>query len=299
MTYNNGFNYTPQFKGAVAKRRFALCAPFLLYAAGVFLIALFFFMTFVYPSPLWSSLLSEAAPPPETETVLGTEVVPREVTPVEAGPGENGWEPIEPIAAGERTIYNYLETLPPLKQGYYLRMSEVGGFSWGDMWARLSVHDDGLSRLPVYQGDNSDILKAGIGHLYGSCFPGQGGVILLPAHVAGRLGYFYNLCDKSVYRKGAQIKLDTAYGVYVYEVVDTEILNYKDKKYANRYRWNKDATDADGNVVGALEDLYAKLASDYDTDELLVMYTCYPRGTTFRTDRYYVVCRKIYGYPWG
>lgn len=289
------------YKSELLKRRASLALPFVLFSAGVFLISLFLFKSYVQGSAIWDFVFAEV---PVTETVgnelnyIGAQKVDRDVVPAVAPEGEKVPQVVLPVLP-DTEVYDYIPTLPELKEGHYISSSAVGGFPLGTYWATVSVEDDErVDEVPVYQGDNSALLSAGVGHLYGSCFPGQGGVCVLAAHVSGKADYFANLSHTDIYKEGTQIKLDTAYGVYVYEVIGTEILNYKDTKYVKRYSWEQTGKDENGNPVGHIVDRYSRLVDSYGADELLVMYTCYPKGVGFRTQRYYVICRRIYGYSW-
>ncbi len=293
------YNYTTkESKGTVAKRRAVLLVPFVFFALAVTLIFLFLSDVFIFSNPYWSAVYAETVPQIEygSTNYISKEKTQRPVEPqiadddVSVAPPV--LEPIVPEPEEDKVTeapFSYLDMLPPLEENGYISSASVGGFSLGELWATISVHGDELVQdLPVYQGDNSTILSMGVGHLYGSSFPGEGGVCVLPAHVSGRLGYFGNLANTDIYKKGTQIKLDTAYGVYVYEVVHTEILNYTDEKFVRKY----------GYENGKTVNYYDRLTKQFDADELLAMYTCYPAGTSFRTQRYFVIARRIYGYSW-
>lgn len=283
----NGYNYNSTNKGAMAKRLAVLFAPFVFFAAAVALLSVFFMDTLVFGNPLWNTFFVEDTVAVENTDgdYLGAIKLKRPVEPQQA---EDVVAPVLPPVEDADT-HNYLDELPPLTENAYLPYGSVGGFSLGDYWADISVHDDAkLNDIPVYQGDNPYILTQGVGHLYGSSFPGEGGVCVLAAHVRGKLGFFGNISKGELYKKGTQVKLDTAYGTYVYEVVDTAILNYQDEKFVRKYVKK-------GNE---LVNNYQALTESYGADELLVMYTCYPLEAAFRTERFYVVCRRIYGYSW-
>lgn len=286
-----GYNdYNIEDKGAVAKRRAVLLAPFVFFAAGVFLLAMFFADTYVFGSPYWNTFFVREPLAIEGDDSVRASTV-KLIRPVEAEKADEDEEVAPPILppSEEAVSYNYLDILPLLEENAYLPRAAVSGFALGAYWADIYVHDDAeLDGVPVYQGDNSYLLSQGIGHLYGSSFPGESGVCVLAGHVSGKAGFFSNISDSELYKVGTQIKLDTAYGVYVYEVVDTDILHYLDEKYVRKY----------SRENGKLINNYDNLCRTYDADELLVMYTCYPAGTAFRTQRYYVICRRIYGYSW-
>lgn len=280
------------------KRRALLLLPAVLFGAGILLVSMFAFNTVVKSSSLWNFIFTEASTLDEGDELdyIGLEKLVRNVEPEEGDKAEDLPDVVVPPSNDEQT-YDYTATLPALKEGHYISESAVGGFSLGSYWASISVADDErVDDIPVYQGDNSALLSRGVGHLYGSSFPGEGGVCVLAAHVSGSADFFTNLADAEIYKAGTQIKLDTAYGIYVYEVIDTKILDYKDTTLVKRYEWKQTGTDENGGKVGTVVDRYKLLTSSYDADELLVMYTCYPKGAGFRTQRYYVICRRIYGY---
>lgn len=283
---------------SLLKRRVLLLLPAVLFGAGILLVSMFAFNTVIKGSSFWNFIFTEASTLDEGDELgyIGLEKLVRNVQPEEGGADVALPEVIVPPVSDEQT-YDYTASLPALKAGHYISGSAVGGFSLGSYWASISVaEDERVDDVPVYQGDNSALLSRGVGHLYGSSFPGEGGVCVLAAHVSGSADFFANLADAEIYRSGTQIKLDTAYGVYVYEVIDTKILDYKDTTLVKRYDWKQTGTDENGGKIGTVVDRYKLLTSSYDADELLVMYTCYPKGAGFRTQRYYVICRRIYGY---
>ncbi len=285
---NSSVFHTVNSKG-VTKRMITLLAPFVFFAAGVFLLSMFFYNNYITNAPYWTAIVTDNAVEEDDVNFIGTELVERDYTVKENENSDDSLPPpvIEPTVPSQ---YDYLAELPPLKENGYVSAYEVGGYSLGQMWAKLSVHDDLLmNELPVYQGDNRSILNKGVGHLYGSTFPGEGGVCVLSGHVSGRLGYFNNLSDPDIYKNGTQIRLDTSYGTYIYEVIDTKILNYKDESLVKRYSRND---------KGELYSNYDALCERYGADELLLLYTCHPEGTAFRTERFYLICRRIYGYSW-
>ena len=130
----------------------------------------------------------------------------------------------------------------------------------GEIWANLIIPDIDLD-VNVYQGDNYDILKYGVGHYPGSYFPGEGKSILLAAHNSS--DYFMRLPKLKI---GSKIILDTIYGKYTYEVYDTKIIKDDDE----------DSLPIQKN------------------EEILMMYTCYPVNTIGHKDKRYVVyARKV------
>lgn len=135
---------------------------------------------------------------------------------------------------------------------------------WGDCWATISIPDGNVKNVPVYIGDSDEILRLGVGKLFGSSFPGETGNIVLSAHVNRS---FYCLQDL---KNGAQIILRTVWGDYIYEVTDSCIFDYAD----------------------------SSLLTTTDGTEKLICYTCYPRGIAFRTKRYAIICKRIAGGVW-
>lgn len=136
----------------------------------------------------------------------------------------------------------------------------------GDQWATLNVEGWEKKDVKVFFGDDNAILRKGAGMLFNSRFCGQNGKIVLSAHVTTD---FYELETTPI---GTKVTMDTIYGQYVYEVVDTLIFNYKEEHHLD---------PADG-------------------EETLFMYTCYPRknGYQFKSDRMALICKKIEGKAW-
>lgn len=135
-----------------------------------------------------------------------------------------------------------------------------------EQWATLNVDGWEKKDIKVFFGDNNNLLRKGAGMSINSRFCGQGGKIVLSAHVTTD---FHEL---EVTPIGTRITMDTTYGTYVYEVVDTLIFNYKDDS--------------------------ALLPND--GEESLFMYTCYPRknGYRFKTERMALICKKVEGKDW-
>ncbi|MBQ8474816.1 MAG: class D sortase [Clostridia bacterium] len=158
-----------------------------------------------------------------------------------------------------------IETKQDEEQGKeYYDLKDFPKIKWGDIWAYITIEGTDLVKAPVYCGDTEDLISKGVGKYYGSCYPGEGGNIVFSAHV---MQHFYCLEDLPI---GTKITLDTIYGQYVYEIYETVIFNISDKSY-----------------VLATPD-----------EERLTMYTCYPRGYAYRTERYAVLAKKISGVDW-
>ncbi|MCI8307177.1 MAG: class D sortase [Lachnospiraceae bacterium] len=122
------------------------------------------------------------------------------------------------------------------------------------------VCDEIGMNVPLYYGDNENILLKGAGHSVSSYFPGQGGTILVGGHDTTFFGCLENM------KQDMKVKINTQYGAFEYIV--TEINTVK--------------------------------GSDYDIisdKEQLVLYTCYPFGKTSssRTQKIIFVCDKVSG----
>ena len=136
----------------------------------------------------------------------------------------------------------------------------------GDVWARITIDDAGVSDVPVLFGDSAGNLKKGVGHFDGSRFCGQRGNIVLSGHVTRPFGQLENL------KVGAVVKMNTIYGEYVYKVESTLIFNEND----------------------------VSPAMPTDGEERLTIYTCYPAKNPManKTERFAVICSKISGRDW-
>lgn len=132
-------------------------------------------------------------------------------------------------------------------------LSSVTYPSEGDRYATITISGTNVD-APVYYGDTSKILNAGVGTYKDDSrvgIPGEGKTILL----AGHNNTFFN--DLQHAEAGATVTITTHYGVYTYEVTGTEILDYQDE---TAYDFTR-------------------------TDENLILYTCYPsmRSASRRT----------------
>lgn len=113
----------------------------------------------------------------------------------------------------------------------------------------------------IYFGDTPDILSISIGQYEYSGIPGEGKPILLAGHNSTHFKELRN------FEKGDHVKIDTAYGSFLYEVGDSETI----------------------------------LADDFDVtlldkkEEFLIMYCCYPFDSLSTDYRYFVYAKKIDG----
>ena len=132
---------------------------------------------------------------------------------------------------------------------------------YGDVWATLKIPQINLE-LPIYQGDDLNLLSVGVGHYTGSYLPSEGGSIILAAHNTSN--FFRRLPE--LY-EGSQIIIDADYGTFEYSVTATDIIYYKDE---DRLPIQKDK-------------------------ELLMLYTCYPVTALGLTTQRYVVYAELVG----
>jgi len=146
---------------------------------------------------------------------------------------------------------------------------EFPAIALGEKWATITIESAEVWQVPVYHGDNSDILWNGIGHYSNSRFPGQNGKVVLAGHV-GIYEHFQRLETMS---EGDEVVLDTIYGKYVYRVTDTAIFDEHDPTLL--------------------------LPEETDSGDRLICYTCYPFNTTsVRTQRFAIICELVEGEDW-
>ena len=134
--------------------------------------------------------------------------------------------------------------------------------AYGDKYANLIIDSIDLN-LPIYHGDNLNILSKGVGHYAGSYFPGEGGTVILAAHNTN--GFFKRFEELN---NGDLVFIKTIYGEFKYSIYDSKIVNETDELafYIN------------------------------DEKETLIMYTCYPINEYVigrRTKRYVVYANLI------
>lgn len=133
---------------------------------------------------------------------------------------------------------------------------------FGDKYASLKIESAGIV-TPIYVGDSEEILLQGTGQYYGSVFPGEKGNTVLVGH---RNSVFKTLGKAKI---GDKIIMETSYGDYVYEIVETKI-----------------TTGTDQSILA-------------QTDEaMLTVYTCYPFDYIGHSpDRYSVIAKLVEGTP--
>lgn len=133
---------------------------------------------------------------------------------------------------------------------------------FGDKYAELKIESAGIV-TPIYVGDSEQILLQGTGQYYGSVFPGEKGNTVLVGH---RNSVFKTLGDAKI---GDEIVMETTYGDYKYEIIETKI-----------------TTGTDQSILA-------------QTDEsILTVYTCYPFDYIGHSpDRYSVIAKLVEGTP--
>ena len=237
-----------------------LVVPFILFSIGVGLISTFLFKEYVESTSLWRFIVnvnSTSQPSKENNStdgeVIGDSMIDVSITPIE-----------KPDSSEDSSTDISAEPDPDIKPQIYYNKNDFPGYKWGELWAKLSIPAIGLENKNVYVGESNTIYKNGIGKRFGTRFPGQGGNIVLGAHVTRE---FYDL---QLLKVGDRIYIETGYGSYVYEVYETVIFSISDYHYV----------------------------MNYDEGEKLTLYTCHPRGTAYRTERYGVICKKISGPEW-
>ena len=134
---------------------------------------------------------------------------------------------------------------------------------FGEQYATLLMPSLGINR-PVFFGDTSEQLRAGVGHYSGSSFPGEGGTIVYAGH---NDLVFKKLKD---IKPGDDVLIQTNYGSFRYRVFDAHIIN--------------------SNNTVHIEPKGAKA--------VLVMYTCYAYDMIgLKSDRYVVFAEQVQEAP--
>jgi sortase A len=132
----------------------------------------------------------------------------------------------------------------------------------GAQYGQINCEEVNLA-APLYFGDDDAIFEKGAGQYVMSGIPGEGRPILIGGH---DVTYFAPLEQIKV---GDEVTVTTAYGMFVYRVIETKIESVE--------KWKNETLN--GN------------------QETLILYTCYPFGNVFgaREDRFYVICDKQSG----
>lgn len=132
--------------------------------------------------------------------------------------------------------------------------------AFGEQYATIIINKIGVN-APIIYGSNNETILNGVGHDSGSYFPGENGSIIMCEHDYlnnfGRLGELVN---------GDIIEVKTNYGDYYYQVYDEQIV---------------------------METETGKLLIQ-DSEELLMLYTCFnPNNVEHTPYRYVVYSKKI------
>ncbi len=146
-----------------------------------------------------------------------------------------------------------------------VNIKEIQYPKMGEHYAMLTCERIQLD-VPVYWGDTTKILNAGVGQFMGSFLPGFNRSILLSAH---NTTYFKSLEQIQI---GDIVSCDTNYGEFQYIVDEVSIMNVQD------------AEDMLERVLGLHE-------------EKLIMYTCYPFRAfgESKENRMFVFAEKLEG----
>lgn len=133
-------------------------------------------------------------------------------------------------------------------------------------WAVLNVEGWKKTDIPVIFGQDRKTLKKGAGTWSGSRLCGQDGKLVLCAHVTT---WFYELETTPI---GTEVTLQTDYGKYIYRVRETLIFENTDQS----------------------------ILKNTDGEEVLVLYTCYPRSVGYRytSKRMALICELVEGKTW-
>lgn len=126
---------------------------------------------------------------------------------------------------------------------------------YGTKYATIKIPKINVD-IPVYYGDNLEVLKKGVGHSSGSYFPGEGGSIIYMGHNSAKV--FRRFSELQI---GNQIQITTSYGEFYYKIYDMQLIK---------------ETEVD------------KLPIQKEK-EILMVYTCYPfNNIGYATQRYVV-----------
>ncbi len=169
---------------------------------------------------------------------------------VKAAADVSGWKaPISPLEQFESSHKSD-------QQPAEVDLNDFGGMPLvGDLYGKVTVSGTTVD-CNLYYGDGDSQLYGGAGTYTGAQLPGMGGVTLVAAHT----GTFFR--DLESVEVGADITVETRYGIYHYRVTNMEVVN----------------ADEFGQ-----EDL------DAAPRESFLMYTCYPFGQLTLTPQRYMV----------
>ena len=181
-----------------------LVVPFLIFSIGVGLICVFFFREFVESSSLWRFVVNtNAVSTPENNTdeeiLSNGEII--------GGVLEDISIPtVEKPDVSEEASEEDVSVDEDVEEQIYYDKKDFPGYKWGELWARLSIPSIGLEDKKVYAGESNSIFKKGIGKRFGTRFTGQGGNIVLGAHVTREFD------DLQLMKVGDRVYIETEYG---------------------------------------------------------------------------------------
>lgn len=223
-------------KAGVAKQFILLCTPFLLYAAAITLISVFVLSSVMSASPVLRLLMSGSG------GGNGTVIVDYTV------------EKIQPEIKEEPVIIIDEEGNEIIETKIYYDKDSFEDIPWGACWGYLTLKYVGADRVPLFNGDTTDMLNKGVCHYFFSMFPGQGSNCVLDYHVnRQKKSGLYNLQDVPL---GELIEIETGYGTYVYRITSKDIFEADDLTYIMR-----------------------------EGEDILTIYTCYPKQGPYRLKR--------------
>lgn len=132
--------------------------------------------------------------------------------------------------------------------------------NFAEKYATLKIKKIGID-APIYFGITDEIILKGIGHDSGSYFPGENGTIIMCEH-----NYMNNFKRLGELKNGDIIEIQANYGDFYYKLYDEQIV---------------------------LETETDKLPIQ-KSEEILMIYTCYPTNNTGKTQyRYVIYAKKI------
>jgi len=250
----------------------SLCVPFLLIPAAVFLLCFGAFKLFISDNYLYKLLTATDNLVADNVSITKNypsleEMLAKKEEFVAASTGES-----EIVAEYDIEVPYWGDEYLYLPTDFIVRRTSdpFPPIFMSEQWATITIPSAGVLELPVYQGTTSDLLDLGAGHSPNSRFPGQGGRIVIPAHV----GYKHMFQRLETMNVGDLVYVNTTYaGYYVYRVTETVIIDENDGTYTK---------------------------STKDSGDQLVCYTCYPYNTsTVRTQRFVILCELVRGtlYP--
>ena len=145
-----------------------------------------------------------------------------------------------------------------------IKASEIHFPYVDDKWGELTVESIGIENMDLIYGDNTANLLRGACMSERSRLPGFGSGTLVAAH---NYSFFHELQNIEV---GAEVKVETYYGSYVYKVYRTEIIDV----YATKDYWDE----------------------VYGDEDIFVLYTCYPNNALRSTHyRFFAFCELVSG----